>query len=92
MWSSDPRAVLHHQQSGEMLGWNLCILSVVLYHLEYILNPFSSVETFKDPLCIWVKIRSHSSCERSVASSPFPILAGRVVFGIVICKQYGVHV
>lgn len=34
VWSREPKAELHLQHSGEMLGKNLWILSGILYHLE----------------------------------------------------------
>lgn len=54
MWSYDLNAMLHLQQSDDTLEWNLCSLSGLLYHLEYILNLFSCAETFVDSLWMWV--------------------------------------
>lgn len=71
MCSSDPSLSEQRQQFGGIAGNILRSLSGVLYHLESVstLNLFSCIDTLIVPLCLQKNMFSHSSSERSIASS-----------------------
>lgn len=82
MCNRDPRAALHLQEVKGTVGWNLWILSGVLYHLENILYRFSWVN-INGAFMNMAENAFPFSCCQIYGKLRFPLSGGLIFFSFV---------